>query len=118
MARFSFLLILLFTLNSSASVPQDSVKHTQSADPWLSVDKFHHFTASAVLTGLGYYAASREAGCQESAAIQAAAGFSLSLGIGKECYDKKKKGRLSYKDMIADILGIAVGVIIINATTE
>ena len=39
--------------------------------------------------------------------------FTLSAGLGKEFYDSKTRGgTFSYKDLIADILGIGLGLIL------
>lgn len=118
MVKTGFIFLLLFTLSSSVFALPDSLSVAKTSDRWLGVDKAHHFTTSAVLTGLSYYMARQEAGLTESRASQVAVGFSLSLGIGKECYDKKYKGRSSFKDIIADILGVAAGFLIIQASTE
>ncbi|MDZ7724679.1 MAG: hypothetical protein U5R06_18195 [candidate division KSB1 bacterium] len=115
MMRAVFIVLTGLTLNGFAFAgSSDSLSIQQHQDRWFALDKAHHFTTSAVLTGLGYYAARQEAGFDNRFAAGAAAGVSISLGIGKECYDHK----FSYKDLFADILGIAAGLFIINVTME
>lgn len=41
----------------------------------------------------------------------------LGFGVGKEIYDRKsKKGHASFKDLVADILGIGLAALIIEIT--
>ena len=122
--------LLLFLLWSSSlyaaeiSSPKDSVKIESTVlpsqyDAWFSKDKFDHFCASAFLTGLGYYAARKELHNSDPASRNIAVGFSFSLGVSKEVYDKvSKKGTPSYKDIIADVLGTAVAFMIISASSQ
>ena len=43
------------------------------------------------------------------------ASFSFSIGLGKELYDKKSgRGTASWKDVVADVVGIAVGLLILS----
>ena len=115
MMRAVFILLTGLILNSFAfAASPDSLSIQQQRDRWFALDKAHHFTTSAVLTGLGYYAARQEAGFDTRFAAGASAGVSISLGIGKECYDKK----FSCKDLLADILGTAAGLFILNVTLE
>jgi uncharacterized protein YfiM (DUF2279 family) len=121
--RFLGILALLFfasltTAKELVAPPQDSLKLDLklSHDKWLGKDKFDHFTASAFLVGLGYFAAHKELDRSIPASQNAAVGFSFTIGIGKELYDKySKKGTPSYKDLLADALGCAAAFLIINA---
>ncbi|UCG91051.1 MAG: hypothetical protein JSV97_08150 [candidate division WOR-3 bacterium] len=81
-------------------------------DVWFSQDKFLHFSVSAALPGLTYYLyASRLKGDEELGKV-----YSISItalfGIGKEIYDKKKKGYFSWKDLFWNGVGLAVGYLI------
>jgi len=90
-----------------------------AADSWFAKDKADHFVMSAFLTGLGYYAANKELNKSDPAAKNLAVGFSLSLGILKEAYDKKsRKGTASWKDLVADVLGVGLGYLIISANSK
>ncbi len=84
-------------------------------DRWFGPDKADHFLTSTVLTGLGYYAARKELNLSSSASQQSAVVFSLSLGSLKEIYDGLSgTGTASWKDLIADIAGTGLGLIIIS----
>lgn len=85
----------------------------RAALEWISSDKLHHFAYSFGLTGLAYHVYH----CKLNNPNPGARYFSISLAsavaIAKEVYDKlSKKGRLSYKDLCASALGIAVGTIL------
>lgn len=83
-------------------------------DPLLGEDKVHHLLASAYLAAVGYYLGRIEASWSQEKAIVFAAGFSFSFGLAKEIYDQKSaKGRASLTDLVADICGIALGILII-----
>jgi len=78
-------------------------------DEWFGVDKALHFGVSAALGGGGYAASAplvREP--WQRAAI--GAGFSLTLGAGKELYDLSGHGDPSWKDFTWDVIGTAFGV--------
>jgi uncharacterized protein YfiM (DUF2279 family) len=80
-----------------------------TSDPWFSRDKFLHFCGSAALSGLGYHVyATRLHGDTEQGGV-----FSVSLtgliAFSKELYDQNRGGTFSWKDLIWDGFGIAVG---------
>jgi putative lipoprotein len=86
-------------------------------DPWFGSDKVQHFFASAVLTSFGFFIMREPLDSSENNALYFGSGFSLSFGVGKEIYDwKSKKGNASYKDLVADILGIGFAVLIFKLT--
>jgi len=85
-------------------------------DLWLAKDKADHLICSAFLTGLGYYISRQEMNRSHAAALNLGLGFSFSLGIAKEVYDRTgQHGRLSWKDLAADLLGCAAGWALISA---
>ena len=89
------------------------------SDKWFARDKAHHLMASAFLAGFGYYAAKQEINQSRIASQQIAIGFSFSLGLAKEAYDKYGRGgNASAKDIVADIVGITLGMVLINASTK
>jgi putative lipoprotein len=80
------------------------------SDKWIASDKLEHLGVSAFFSGVFYnmfhdfYNNDRESSKYLSATL------TLSLGLGKEFYDKKTpQGRFSYKDFVADIAGIGLG---------
>lgn len=83
------------------------------ADRWLARDKAAHFSLSCALVGFGHHWATRESGASRPAARNCAAAITLSLGIAKEARDGSRKGnRFSWKDLTADVLGTACGIIL------
>jgi putative lipoprotein len=88
-------------------------------DHWFGQDKAHHFMASAFLTGFSYYMMKQEFDQTKETATLSAVSFSLSIGLAKEIYDRvSRKGTPSFKDIVADVTGIAVGVFILNITSN
>lgn len=79
-------------------------------DEWWARDKALHFGVSGVLAGAGYAASSLfvEAPLQRLAVGGAVA---LSAGLAKGVYDEIDYGGASYKDLVFDVAGVAVGVV-------
>ena len=85
------------------------------SDSWFSRDKTHHFITSAFLSSAGYYFLREEKKYSNNVAQQGGICFSLSLGITKEIRDGlKPNNAFSVKDLVADILGTAVGILLIS----
>jgi putative lipoprotein len=78
-------------------------------DPWWGRDKALHFTVSIGL-GAGAYTASTLWLDERWQRAALGAGFSLSLGAGKELYDGLGAGQASWRDFTWDVAGTAVGV--------
>jgi uncharacterized protein YfiM (DUF2279 family) len=86
-------------------------------DPWFGKDKFDHFLGSAFLTTFTYYSARENFGQAHATALNLAGGLTLSLGIGKEIRDQKtKKGMASFRDFVADVLGVGIGLFICHVS--
>ncbi len=84
-------------------------------DPWPGKDKFQHFLVSAFLTGYTYLALKESLDVSKDHATVWGGSVSLSIGIGKEAFDlKSKKGHASFKDLLADVLGVASAVFFIQ----
>lgn len=117
---FFFLAIPLFA--AQGIIPDSTESHNRVSrfpDFWFGKDKADHLLVSAFAVGLGYYAARAELTKSDPAAKNIAVGFSLSLGITKEIYDGTyKKSTISYKDLLADILGIGMAYLLVAATTR
>lgn len=85
------------------------------SDSWFSRDKMHHFLTSAFLTTGGYYYSREIRRYSITPSRQAAVSFSISVGVLKELRDGLKSGNaFSWKDLVADVLGTAAGLIIIT----
>ncbi|MFQ5601640.1 MAG: hypothetical protein ACE5HS_00060 [bacterium] len=95
-----------------SSVSQDT---TQKTDAYFGKDKIQHFLASAFITGLGFAVMREPFDASQKESLFVGGGAAFTLGLSKEIYDwKGKKGHASYKDLIADILGIGLAVLIIK----
>ena len=100
-------LLLLFPAAGSARV----LLPREAEGPWLRADREIHFAASLAMA-----ASWRVEGRSRSTAVA----LSLSAGIAKEAYDAALKPRrlgrgASRKDLVADLLGAAAGVLILSA---
>ncbi|MBC8181226.1 hypothetical protein H8E88_08880 [candidate division KSB1 bacterium] len=121
-----FLWILLF-LSQTASAGNFELKKIQPekfqlqkitftvSDSWFSRDKAHHFLTSAFLTTAGYYYSRELNNFSNFKSQQLGISFSLSFGLIKEIRDGiQKNNSFSWKDLVADILGIAVGLVLVS----
>ncbi len=93
----------------------DSAKQEIRYDPWLGFDKVQHFTVSCLWTLSTQYLLETKLDYSSSQALPLSLGSALLAGIGKEVYDRsKEKGFFSRRDLVADMLGIALGVFLIQ----
>ena len=77
-------------------------------DSWTGDDKLLHFSASAVLAGLGYGVSSLFVSPRPARAATGA-GAALTFGVGKELYDLSGYGTPSWRDLTWDVVGTGVG---------
>jgi len=95
--------------------PMRQAVASQEKDPWFGKDKVQHFVVSAFLTGYTYVALKESLDVGQNRSTYWASGISLSLGVGKEVADlKRKRGHASLKDLLADILGVAAAAFVIQ----
>lgn len=88
-------------------------QHSAPPDQWLAVDKLQHLVFSAHLTLLSYQVARQSYYNTATTSRIESAMLVLSLGVGKEVWDSKKPNdKFSYKDLVADALGIGLGLIL------
>ena len=79
-------------------------------DKWLAWDKVEHFGISAYLSAISYKIYHDFYHNPKESSLYFSGGFTSSLGLGKEAYDKRRpQGKFSYKDLVADVLGIGLG---------
>jgi uncharacterized protein YfiM (DUF2279 family) len=111
-----FKCILLLVIASSTAHGQDSLSVRKPTlgcrtvpDQWFAQDKFLHFSACAAITGLTYHFYVNRLNRGEDRGKVYAISLTCFVGIGKELYDKKRKGRFSWKDLCWDGLGLAAG---------
>lgn len=69
------------------------------------MDKFYHFFCCVVLTIAVYIAA------KVLPPWVVAAGVVATVGLGKELLDQQKGGKFCWRDLVADAIGIAVGIV-------
>ncbi len=75
----------------------------------MGYDKLLHIIHSAAIYGLSYHIYHCELNNKKECAILFSVSFTGITGISKEFYDLKKKSYFSYKDLIADGIGIFIG---------
>ena len=95
--------MLLLVLASSPAAAADP-----DPDPWLSTDKTLHFGVSAGIAAASY-AASAAVFDARGHALLVAGGVTLAAGAGKEVLDLAGFGTPSWKDFVADVAGMIVG---------
>lgn len=78
-------------------------------DKWFSQDKFLHAYFSASIPGLTYYVYTDRLKKDENLGKIYAISLTAIAGLGKEIYDKKRKGHFSWKDLCWDGVGLALG---------
>ena len=102
------------SLNLNIVLSQDFNK--VKSDSWLGVDKAAHIAGSCMLTVALNEGLHHLAGYSGEKSTQFSMGVTLSLGIGKEIRDSAQPGnKFSFKDIIADIVGIGIGLLLISA---
>jgi putative lipoprotein len=89
-----------------AAPPQAGRVQMPLRDDWLGADKFRHFWMSYATTAVAF-AAVRAAGQDSGTSLRVAVPVSAAAGLGKEIYDRRAGGIFSYRDLVADGLGIA-----------
>ena len=110
----SFFLIEVSWADPPREVPiLDDSRQTdtlQVSDRWFARDKLEHFGASVFLSGVSYSIFRDFYHNDRESSVFFSAGLTFSLGLGKELYDQKTpRERFSYKDLVADILGMGLG---------
>lgn len=94
-------------------IPAAAEDRRPAQDPWLGRDKASHLALSFSMVGFGYHLARIEGRQGRAAARGASFGASVSLGLGKELWDRRRPGgRFSYKDLIFDLAGAGLGLAI------
>jgi uncharacterized protein YfiM (DUF2279 family) len=84
----------------------------QMSDPWFARDKVLHFSAGFAIPGLTYHFYVNRLNRDEQRGKVYAVSLTALLAVGKELYDKKKKGHFSWKDLMWSGLGLAAGYLV------
>jgi uncharacterized protein YfiM (DUF2279 family) len=99
---------------TTAPAQTEGTRDSVEVDRWIAPDKAAHVFAGAWSAGAGYAAASWLEG-DRSERRAAAVATGLAAGLAKEAFDRYvQKERFSWKDLVADALGIAI---LVGATT-
>ncbi len=93
----AFLVLLLFAGPLCGEVHHDS---------WLAQDKLLHVCMSSVIATTAYHAHRHEHGGSGLESHLFAAEVTFVVGLAKEMRD----GRFSYRDLVADCVGLALGI--------
>lgn len=102
MIKVLALLLIIVSVHSYAA--------EQSQDRWLAQDKSLHISLSSALVSTFYHLHQYKYGSSKISSEVFAAQVTIFIGIAKEIGDPK----FSYKDLIADLLGITVGLLLIR----
>jgi len=128
--KYFFLLLALWSLvyvqigmagekSTKTEFQQRLLSPKSTADSWFGEDKFKHLMASALIVGLSYNIARYDFHNPKPNAVMLGCGISISAGITKEIWDLYRPGGIpSYRDLIADIVGVAVGVFLMTETVR
>jgi len=88
----------------------------ETKGPKIGKDKYLHVIASFLATEASYVAM-RSSGANLNDSRVGSLMFGVSVGIGKEYYDTKKKPPtgFSYKDLAADCIGVGLAMICVHS---
>ena len=93
----------------------EGVRSSVSIDSWFGKDKARHLVGSFLLTGAGSWMSHHECGCGRTESVRIGMSFAFSLGLAKEFWDiRSPEGRFSWKDLVADFLGVSLGGLLIG----
>ena len=114
---FFFLFLFLHQVSRAENESQISFLNengksdtSKICDRWLAWDKVEHFGVSAYLSAISYKIYHDFYHNNKKSSLYFSCGLTFSLGLGKEMYDERRpNGKFSYKDLVADILGIGLG---------
>lgn len=88
-------------------------KREPPPDRWLARDKLYHFTASALIQGVGH-SVLRANGREYRDAAWTAAGITMGIGVAKELWDRHDGRYVSWKDLGADAAGTGAGAVLVR----
>ena len=95
---------------------QETKESSAQEDKWLGGDKVFHFVGSFLMVGIGTWAHSRyhRHGLEQD--LRFGMGLTFSLGMVKELLDERQDtNRFSWKDMVANVLGIFLATLVITS---
>lgn len=102
---------VVFQLNDNFQIKSDSIR----SDSWFSQDKGQHFIGSLISTVLTSQISYRYFDMNKSKSKIIGSSISLSIGLTKELLDDQKVNNyFSWKDLIANAAGIAIGIVLLE----
>ena len=110
-----FIILLLTAASLSASDAWQRFSPIQAEDSWTSIDKWSHFSFSAILTVHNYYYFKEYTRFSPNKNRNLSVGISLSMGLSKEVLDfQARKSIFSWKDLSFDLAGTVAGIILLE----
>jgi len=92
-----------------------SSRSTKNRDRFFAPDKAQHFLFSMISTVFAGKFAEERVGWSAQQSKYVAVGISFGIGFLKEVRDNRQpNNRFSWKDLVADVGGIALGVVLLN----
>jgi uncharacterized protein YfiM (DUF2279 family) len=109
--------VLCLLLLSGSPEPEPLALQAGNAprvDHWLAEDKIRHFGMSFAVTAFTY--ASARTVLDPDPALAVAGSAAIIAGIGKEIHDVRAGQFFSLKDLVWDLAGVAVGLVLVHST--
>lgn len=82
-------------------------------DRWFAVDKAKHLAVSAALQSTAHLVG-RANGFDHRRAAWSAATLTMTVGVGKEVWDRHRGRVFSWKDLGADAVGVGTGAVVMR----
>jgi len=90
-------------------------KKSDVKDDWIAIDKVQHFSYSLLISLGCQYVLVNKMNNTEKSSLPISSAFSFATGLLKELNDQKgKDGFFSFKDMVANFVGIMAAAVIIK----
>ena len=103
------------TSTASSSRLINMKNKAERVDKWFAIDKLQHFSYSCLISlGCQYVLVNKQNNTEEES-LPVSSALSFSAGLLKELDDNRREnGFFSWKDMVANAVGIAVAAVIIS----
>ena len=102
--------------STASSKDLDNMKNkAERVDKWFAIDKLQHFSYSCLISlGCQYVLVNKQNNTEEES-LPISSALSFTAGLLKELDDdRRENGFFSWKDMVANAVGIAVAAVIIS----
>ena len=119
--RLVLLLAVAVSACSTAAAngpPQPVIPASQPARPedaFFGTDKVKHFFIAGFVETMAF-AGAQAAGSGRSTARPVAIGTVTAVSLGRELYDRRRKGLFSVRDLAWDALGAGAALLVVNKT--